>query len=233
MLRNFLEQKLPEYMIPARFVSLDALPLTPNGKVDRNALPQPPEANPAGFVAPRNDMERRLAAIFEAMLESGPVGAHDNFFDLGGHSFLVARLLRRVEAEFGQRLSMGTVFEAPTVERLAAALHGKAPSARLRHTVMVQPAGSREPLIWIHGGPLFRPLANRLGTGRPFLGVGFDPAEDPSGRTLPELAATLVETIRASQPHGPYVLGGWCISGLLAYEAAAQLIAAGEECRWW
>jgi amino acid adenylation domain-containing protein len=229
LLRNFLEQKLPEYMIPARFVKLDALPLTPNGKVDRNALPEPAEMNPGvAFVAPRNEMERRLAAIFESVLESGPVGVQESFFDLGGHSFLVSRLLRRVEAEFGHRLSMGAVFEAPTVERLAAAIQDKAPLARLRHTVMLQPAGSREPLIWIHGGPLFRPLANRLGTGRPFLGVAFDPAEDLSGRTLPELAATLVETIRAAQPQGPYVLGGWCISGLLAYEAAAQLIAAGE-----
>ena len=230
-LRRFLQQKLPDYMVPARFVSLDSLPLTPNGKVDRGALPEPPAADKTiRSIAPRTEAERKLRSIWEQVLDARPIGIEDNFFDLGGHSFLVAKLLRRIESEFGQRLSMAALFEAPTISRLAAQLGDTSSIRRLPRTINLQPAGAREPLFWIHAGLPFRPLAMHLGTNRPFLGVDFERGdnEDFSGFTFPELAARLVHTIRAVQPHGPYHLGGWCISGLLAYEAAAQLIEAGE-----
>ena len=229
-LRSFLQQKLPEYMIPARLITLDALPLTPNGKVDRNALPEPSaSATFAGTVAPRNELERKLVEIWESVLDVRPIGIENNFFDLGGHSFLVAKLLRKIDSEFGESLSMASVFEAPTISRLAEMIGDKSSKGRTQQVVTLQPAGTREPIFWIHGGPLFRPLSNHLGTNRPFLGVSFDAGEDVAGRTLPQLATGLVRTIRAAQPHGPYHLGGWCISGLLAYEAASQLIDAGEK----
>lgn len=230
-LRQFLQQKLPDYMIPARFVTLDALPLTPNGKVDRRALPEPPAAEQiVRSIAPRTEAERTLRTIWEQVLDTRPIGIDDNFFDLGGHSFLVTKLLRRIESEFGQRLSMAALFEAPTISRLAALLGDTTSIRRLPRTVNLQPAGAREPLFWIHAGLPFRPLAMHLGTSRPFLGIDFerDDGEDFEGFTFPELAARLVRTIRAVQPHGPYYLGGWCIAGLLAYEAAAQLTEAGE-----
>ena len=232
-LRRFLAQKLPDYMIPARFVTLDAMPLTPNGKVDRNALPQPSALENIEInieAAPRNDAERKLAAIWESILEARPIGIDDNFFDLGGHSFLVAKLLRRIEAEFGRRLSMAAVFQAPTIARLAELLADASSIACMPGTINLQPAGAREPLFWVHGGPLFRPLAASLDINRPFLGVDFDDADKASApRAFHEFAARLVRTIRAAQPHGPYHIGGWCISGLLAYEVAAQLIDAGQE----
>jgi len=230
-LRRFLQQKLPDYMIPARFVTLDAMPLTPNGKVDRGELPEPPAVERlVRSIAPRTEAERKLRAIWEQVLDTRPIGIEDNFFDLGGHSFLVAKLLRRIESEFGQRLSMAALFEAPTISRLAALLGDTSSIRRLPRTVNLQPAGAREPLFWIHAGPPFRPLAMHLGTNQPFLGVDFERGDDEDfvGFTFPELASRLVRTIRAVQPHGPYHLGGWCISGLLAYEAAAQLIEAGE-----
>ncbi len=239
-LRRFLAQKLPDYMIPARFVMLAELPLTANGKVDRNALPEPSAMEKAEVTvrstAPRNEAERRLAAIWEAVLALGapadarPIGIDDNFFDLGGHSFLVAKLLRKIESEFGQRLSMAAVFEAPTIARLAELLGDASSIARMSGTVNLQPAGAREPLFWVQGGPLFRPLAASLDINRPFLGVDFEMADqDPLPRTMAGFAAHLVRSIRAEQPHGPYHVGGWCVSGLLAYEVAAQLIEAGQE----
>lgn len=230
-LRRFLQQKLPDYMIPARIVALDSLPLTPNGKVDRNALPEPgPVEKTARYIAPGNEVERALAAIWESVLDARPIGVEDNFFDLGGHSFLVAKMLRRIETRFGQRLSMAALFEAPTISRLAELLGDASSIRRLPRTINLQTSGAREPLFWIHGGPPFRTLAANLGTNRPFLGVDFEPreGEDFSRFTLEEFAARLVQTIRTVQPHGPYHLGGWCVSGLLAYEAAAQLTGAGE-----
>ena len=231
-LRRFLAQKLPDYMIPARFIELDALPLTPNGKVDRNALPEPSGAAKAIItVAPRTETERRLVAIWESVLDVRPIGIEDNFFDLGGHSFLVAKLLRKIDLEFGERLTMAAAFEAPTISRLAELLRDKSSLGRVPRTINLQPAGAGEPMFWIHGGPLFRPLALHLGTKRPFLGVDLEKhdSDTKSHVTLPELAARLLHTIRAAQPHGPYHVGGWCISGLLAYEVAAQLIEAGEK----
>ena len=231
-LPRFLQPKLPDYMIPARFVALDALPLTPDGKVDRSSLP-PPAIDPAAArsTAPRNEMERKLVAIWESVLGVESVGIEDNFFDLGGYSFQVAKLLRKIEVEFGARLSMAALFEAPTVAHLAEVLGKSSKVAHMSRIVNLQSAGMLEPLFWIYGGPLFRSLAQSLGAERPFLGVGMETnsGEDFSQLTFVEHASRLVEIIRARQPHGPYYLGGWCSSGLLAYEMASQLIDAGEK----
>jgi thioesterase domain-containing protein/acyl carrier protein len=219
-------------MIPSRLVRIDALPLTPNGKVDRNALPEPGASESAvRSVAARNEIERKLVAIWESVFEVRPIGIEDNFFDLGGHSLLVAKILRKIEVEFGARLSMAAVFEAPTILRLAELLADKSWSTRVPRITNLQPAGALEPLFWIHGGPKTRALAAGLGTHRPFLGVGIEYREDEeiSRWGFAEFAARLVRTIRAAQPHGPYYLGGWCVAGLLAYEVASQLIEAGEE----
>ena len=179
---------------------------------------------------PRNEAERKLASIWQALLQIRTVGIEDNFFDLGGHSLLVAKLLRQIEIEFGHRLSMAAVFEAPTIARLAEVLGDASSIARMPGTINLQPAGAREPLFWIQGGPLFRPLAANLDLNRPFLGVDFDETEkDLPLATLPEFAACLVRKIRAAQPHGPYHVGGWCVAGLLAYEVASQLLDAGQE----
>jgi amino acid adenylation domain-containing protein len=231
-LRRFLKQQLPDYMIPARFVTLDALPLTPNGKVDRNALPDPSAMEKAVVsIAARNEMERKLVAIWESVLDARPIGIEDNFFDLGAHSFQVAKLLHKIEVEFGARLSMAALFEAPTISSLAELLGDRSLIARVPRVSNMQPAGALEPLFWIYGGPIVRSLAGNLGTQRPFLGVGLEHGEneDLAGCTFQEIAARLARIIRAQQPHGPYHLGGWCISGLLAYEIASQLIAAGEK----
>jgi thioesterase domain-containing protein len=123
------------------------------------------------------------------------------------------------------------VFAAPTITRLAELLGDRSLIARVPRTANLQPVGALEPLFWIYGGPMVRTLAARLGTHRPFLGVQIEHADDEdfSGSTFAQLAARLTQTIRAAQPHGPYYLGGWCVSGLLAYEVASQLIDAGEK----
>jgi thioesterase domain-containing protein len=125
---------------------------------------------------------------------------------------------------------MAAVFQAPTIARLAELLADATAIARMPGTITLQSAGAREPLFWVQGGPLFRPLAASLHINRPLLGVDFDRKEQESPqRTIEEFAAQLVRKIRAAQPSGPYHVGGWCMAGLLAYEVASQLIEAGQK----
>lgn len=120
-IRDYLLPRLPEYMIPSAILKLDALPLTTNGKVDRRALPVPDEVRPAAgpVVAPRSDVEQRLASIWQDLLGIPRVGVHDNFFDLGGHSLLLMRLHERIRDAFSSDLTMIDIFARPTISDLA------------------------------------------------------------------------------------------------------------------
>ncbi|HYO56779.1 condensation domain-containing protein, partial [Archangium sp.] len=122
VLRAFLKERLPEYMVPAAFVSMDALPLTPNGKVDRRALPVPEEAQAgaeASFVAPRTAIEEMVAGIWAQVLGLERVSANANFFELGGHSLVAMRVISRLRETFKVELPVRSLFEAPTVAGLA------------------------------------------------------------------------------------------------------------------
>ncbi|MGZ3458788.1 MAG: amino acid adenylation domain-containing protein, partial [Archangium sp.] len=121
-LRQYLQGKLPEYMVPSAFVSLESLPLTPNGKVDRKALPAPDgqlAVREHSFVAPRTPTEETLVNVWKQVLNVERVGIHDNFFELGGHSLLATQAASRIRASFGVELPLRSLFEAPTVEALA------------------------------------------------------------------------------------------------------------------
>src|SRR4029077_20933587 len=121
-LRRALAGKIPEHMIPSRFVFVDTLPLTPNGKVDRGALPEPTAARPElqlPAAAPRNQTEKMTTGIWQAVVGVDPVGIHDNFFDLGGNSLLAVKIVSRVFDEFHIELPLQLMWEAPTVAALA------------------------------------------------------------------------------------------------------------------
>jgi len=233
-LRSFLKRKLPEYMLPARFEFLETLPLTPNRKVDRRALPAPDSSRPEAaesFVAPRSELEEKLAGIWSELLRLEQVGVHDNFFDLGGHSLLAVKLIARIEQAVGERVALVTLFQAPTIRELAAILSGQNQSALVPGVVPIHAAGSQAPFFWVGATPRYRPLAQRLASGQPFLGLHLQPAQVGQlgiPYRLEELAACLVKTVRAVQPEGPYYLGGFCLNGVLAYETARQLRAGGE-----
>ncbi|HYG09090.1 MAG TPA: non-ribosomal peptide synthetase, partial [Pyrinomonadaceae bacterium] len=124
-LRNFLLEKLPDYMVPSSFVILDAVPLTPNGKVNRRALPLPDQARPEleqAFVAPQTELEQVVAGVWREVLGIERVGVDDNFFELGGHSLLATQVVARLSEAFEVELPLRTIFESPTVSGLVATM---------------------------------------------------------------------------------------------------------------
>ncbi len=230
-LRQFLRQSLPEYMIPSHYVSMAALPTTPNAKVDRNALAKPDQTAPRlAFVAPRNDVERKLADIWKNVLQVESVGVTDNFFDLGGHSLLFARLVRRLEEAFSVRLSMSAVFQASTLESMATLLTNPGPGAKRARATVLQAKGTQPPFFWLSEPHAALSLVAEMASDQPFITVALDPAEKQELSNAPRLAdigSRLAKIIRAEQPQGPYFIGGYCTSGIVAFEVASQLVAAG------
>jgi amino acid adenylation domain-containing protein len=240
-LREFLRSRLPHYLIPSTFVLLPTLPLTPNGKVDRAALPMPELTNSrqkTAIAPPRTLTEEKLVQIWSVVLNLEQVGIDDNFFALGGDSFLALRLMDQVQQQFGQSLPLSTLFLSPTVEQLAKQL-----TKPLTHPeslvwsplVPLQPAGAKPPLFCIHpvmGVVLpYYELARQIRTDRPFYGLqplGLD-GQHPPLNSIEEMANYYIKAIQVVQPQGPYYLGGWSFGGLVAFEMARQLQQAGYE----
>jgi thioesterase domain-containing protein len=235
-LRRFAAAALPEHMLPAAFVLVDALPLTPNGKLDRRALPAPDAARPEGrrFVAPRDDVEVALARVFEEALGVAPVGVGDDFFELGGHSLLVVRVMDSVRRRFGRALPLVALFQDPTVERLAARLRTPSRHGAPGCLVRLRADGTRAPLFVVHaaGGTVagYHALAARL-EDRPVFGLqsaGLEGECEPE-TSLGEMAARYLARVREVRRAGPIHLAGWSLGGVIAFEMARQLAAAGGE----
>jgi amino acid adenylation domain-containing protein len=239
-LRRFLQEKLPAHMVPGHFVALEAFPLSPNGKIDRKALPPPQqgagERQAERVVIPgRNDAERDLITIWEDVLKVKPVSATDNFFDLGGHSFLAAVLIARVRRQLGHTLPLGTLFEAPTVEKLAGVINHTLETGSDSSLVPLHEEGPRPPLFMIAGvgGHVFtfHKFARLLGDERPVYGVkaiGVD-GTGQAPDTVEAMAAHYVQEILAVRPQGPYVVSGFSIGAVVALELALQLRALGHK----
>lgn len=242
-LRRYVAGKLPAHMLPAAFVILDSIPLNTNGKVDRMALPAPsqrPEMA-GGYSAPETNLEQMLTRIWQELLRIDRVGLHDNFFDLGGHSLLAARLIACIEKETGENIPVATLFEAPTVAQLAQKLRDHTYTsawAPLVELHAAQGTSTLPPFFCIHslGANLvsFHKLAGLLRPDRAVYGLqppGLDGSRAPLD-TMDAIASAYLDEIRKKQPRGPYYLGGICIGGIVAYEIARRLWAAGDEVRF-
>jgi thioesterase domain-containing protein len=236
-LREFLKEKLPDYMIPSAFVFLDSLPLTAAGKIDRKALPHPdPSARAAHdvYVPAATPTERLLAPIWAEMLGIERIGIHDNFFELGGHSLLVVRLCARIKKLSGKDIPLAELFRAPTIAQLARFYDGGEGVRTPSTTVPIRASGSKPPFFCVHGawGTIVfgAELARHLGPDQPFYGLqapGLQGEQEPF-TTIEEMAAPHVREIKQIQPQGPYYIGGLSLGGLIAFEIAQQLHAQGQ-----
>ncbi|MFD0746131.1 thioesterase domain-containing protein [Phytohabitans flavus] len=180
-------------------------------------------------------MEARLATIWQRLLGLPVVGIDDDFFALGGHSLLALRLAVRIRAELGQEVPVTTVLTAPTIRLLGAELRRPEHMGAGGPLVALRTTGDRPPLFLSHalGGQVFRyrPLSERLGDDQPVYTIparGLVQGEEPHW-TLEEMVDDYVRRIREVRPHGPYLLGGFCIGGNIALEIGRRLKAEGEE----
>jgi len=238
-IRRALKDRLPPHLVPTSIVALASLPITGSGKVDRAALPAPGRPDLGrDVIAPRDEVEARLVAIWEDLLPARPIGVADDFFELGGHSMLAVRLLAKVEEGFGRRLGLATLFRGATIEDIAPLLRPGADPATGAEAwsplVTIRAGGPGPAFFCVHpaGGIVycFQDLARRLGD-RPFYGLqsrGIDDDRTPL-TTIEEMAARYVEELRRAQPAGPYHVGGWSLGGLVAFEMARQLVDDGHE----
>ena len=237
-LRAFLKEQWPEESIPAAFVPVDGFPQTPDGWLDFARLPEPPAAagreTEESYDAPYLTIHHQLIEIWQDLLDVRPIGIRDDFFDLGGNSLLAMRMLYRVEQIGGRALLPATLFQDATVEHLANEVLRRDDAGPAPAILPIQETGTQTPMFFLHGdltggGFYCLKLSRRLGPDQPFYAL--PPLDVSEYAALPEIehiAAAQLATIRAVQPHGPYVLGGFCLGGLTAFEIARQLAAQGE-----
>jgi len=223
--------RLPGHMIPL-LVPVPTIPRTPNGKLDRAALPAPAlRADGADtYVPPRSPLEFQLVQLWERLLDIRPIGVRDDFFALGGHSLLAIRMAYELERTCGHKLPLGLLFDAATIERVAAELIRASGSAADEQRQLLNAEGTRPPLIFFHGdvlgaGLYCREVARRLGPDQPVYVVG--PSRPRGPATIEAMAAAELDWVR-TVALGRYRLAGFCNGGLVAYEIARQLEQAGE-----
>jgi amino acid adenylation domain-containing protein len=233
-LQEFVAQRLPAAMVPSAFVFLDTLPLTANQKLDRDRLPAPSSVRTAGtrYVAPRDAVELTLVQIWEELLDVRPIGVTQRFFEVGGHSLLALRLLVEVERRLGSKVPLPALFEEPTIEHLAKVVRRKDEAWPLM--VTLRSGKERRKLFLVHpgGGTLLNyvHLLRHLPAGIPIHGIqarGLDGRQEPHDE-LNEMARDYVAELRRVQPEGPYLIAGHSFGGVIAFEMARQLEAAGE-----
>ncbi|KAF0865635.1 non-ribosomal peptide synthase/polyketide synthase [Pseudomonas sp. LD120] len=235
-LRTALKEVLPDYMLPAHLLFLEALPLSPNGKLDRKALPKADVSLlQQAYIAPQSGLEQQVAAIWAQVLEVEQVGMNDNFFELGGHSLDALRLIGALNQTLVVQLSLNALFTAPTVAQLAGVIAaGQADSAQN----VIALGGSGQPLFCFHpaGGSVYGylPLAAQLRDRCAVYGVLHHAYLQADWREVSWLAMIqrYVAGIRQVQPSGPYYLAGWSLGGSIAMDVASELEAAGETVRF-
>jgi acyl-coenzyme A synthetase/AMP-(fatty) acid ligase/thioesterase domain-containing protein/acyl carrier protein len=235
LLRASLSRRLPGYMVPDHIAVVDALPQLPGGKTDRRRVAELRSTDSGGHAqADRelSDLERSLLAIWSEVLGTKAIGVDDDFYELGGDSMRASRVFVELERRCGIDRPVSLLAEATTIASLALALSDDAAWTAL---LAIQTAGTRPPLFVVHdgvGSVLYaRGLVAALGEDQPIYAIRCEGlnGQPLTARSLEELAARYVADVQALYPHGPYVLYGVSLGGVIATEIARQLIEAGAE----
>ena len=233
-LTKFLEERLPHYMVPLRYVVLDKFPLNATGKIDRKNLPLP-VSDRSDLKPLEGNMELKVAQIFCQILtiDIEDVGADSSFFELGGDSILIMRLCGELGKALHKEVPPARIYENPTVRDIARTLETTADGAPLDYVYSSHP--DKAPLVFIHtgstGSEAYYALANDIKDCCSFSVIEqyniYHPDDIREG--IPAIAAKYIEILKMRQTKGPYNLGGWCYGGMIAYEMACQLKEAGED----
>ncbi|MFQ5852308.1 MAG: AMP-binding protein [Candidatus Binatia bacterium] len=235
-IQRYAASRLASFKVPCQIVIVDEIPKGPTGKLRRIGLAEEfgSKLRPE-FVAPRDDVEKGLAAIWSHALGVKEISIQDNFFALGGDSFRAAQVFAQIESAYGKRLPLTVLLEAATIKQLSTILREERTPAASNCLVAIQPKGDKPPFFCVHGpgGHVinYRNLAFHLGQGQPLYGLqaqGLDGKQDPHTR-IEDMAKHYVREIRSLQPEGPYFLGGFCFGGQVAYEMACRLAAQGQK----
>ncbi|WP_435103793.1 amino acid adenylation domain-containing protein [Arhodomonas sp. AD133] len=233
-LQRHAAQRLPDYMVPSTIQVLDTLPRTNNDKLDRAALAQQARTvsgRTGTTTPPRDPVELQLRHIWEAFFPGQSIGVTDDFFQLGGHSLLAMRLVARIHSVFDRELPVSSLIQGRTIEQQACLLREQPETGS--PMLAVQPHGAKPPLFCVHpvGGTAFcyMELAAALGNDRPFYALEAAGLWQPEPHTrIEDMAQAYVRELQRVQPTGPYVLGGWSMGGVIAFEMARQLEAQGQ-----
>ncbi|MEM1366468.1 MAG: amino acid adenylation domain-containing protein [Cyanobacteria bacterium P01_H01_bin.15] len=233
MLKAYLSDKLPDYMIPVAIVCLDKFPVTPSGKIDRKALPTQEFQTDDIAVAPRDPLERQLVDIWQRILGLQSIGIQDDFFELGGHSLLAVKLFSEIEKTCNEKLPLATLFQARNIAELATYIRERRFE---EHSCLIQmqTMGERPPLFFLPpaGGHMlvYERLANNLGPDQPMYGLEFQASanDDAQGSSIKNTVSEFIRAMRQVQPNGPYHLIGLSFGGLLAWAVAEELQRQGE-----
>jgi amino acid adenylation domain-containing protein len=236
-LRQFLAKLLPAYMIPTQYVVLETLPLTPNGKIDRRALPRPETRIPSdssGNDLPLTGTQARLKALFANLFQREEIGLDQGFFELGGHSLLAVRLFLRIQEQWGIRLPIETLLEAPTIAALASRIDTHRDAPGTEGIVLIKPGTDPQPLFLMPSATGNTLFWGRLVASAPehLMLLGVDPPRSDAGEPwmmdLEQTLAGMLATIEKRQPEGPVALLGYSAGVHLAQELARRLENQGR-----
>ena len=237
-LKERLKKELPAYMLPDNFINLNKLPLLLNGKINFTALSESCPHNkpiPEKTNVSTTETEKLLVSIWSEFLSLENIDVNDNFFELGGHSLIAVEVMMRIEKETGKMLPLSTLFEYPTIKKLASLLQSDKKETLWKSLVPIKPSGSKAPVYIIHGSGLnvlnFSSISLYVDEEQPVYGLqakGLNGADEPLNN-MEEIAADYISQIIEHNPEGPYAIAGYSFGGYVGIEMARQLRSMGKK----
>jgi thioesterase domain-containing protein/acyl carrier protein len=231
-LRTFMARKLPLHMLPHFYIQMDSFPTTRTNKLDRHQLPQPQMTRPElanEYVPPVDETEKKLVDIWEDVIGIEGIGVTDDFFEVGGDSLIGVILFIEIERQFDRNLPVSVLLTASTIRKQAELISNPQTEEASSSIIEINPRGEKLPVLFIPGKGGYptriRHLARKLDAETPVYALQ-DIAEgrtDGSLRRIESVAAYYINEIRKVVPHGPYILLGESMGGMIAYEMANQL----------
>jgi amino acid adenylation domain-containing protein/FkbM family methyltransferase len=241
-IRNFLKEKVPEYIVPSHFFLIDHIPMNPNGKVDRKNILGSAIKTGKAYIAPRNREEIKLVEIWAEVLslEKEKISIDENFFNIGGHSLKATVMVVKVQEAFHVQLPLVQVFKTPTIRGMVTYINQGSKEQMQpvndKHLVMLKEGTNRDkPLFFIHDGTGdvegYVQLCKDLNIDNRCWGIRAAPLENytPVNISIENIAANYIRTFRKLQPYGPYCMAGWSLGGVIAFEMALQLETMGQK----